>query len=81
MKLMTLQSTERVASSGVMDRQKVSTHKPSGITNDANDFANETMNDPAYPLKLLKKAITVGTKTLEIQKSMPPLRIHKKMAS
>ena len=63
----------------VMDRQVVSTHKASGITNDANDFANETMTDPAYPLRLLKKAITVGIKTREIQSSMPPLRIHKKM--
>lgn len=64
----------------VMDRQRVSVHKDSGIENDANDFANETMNDPAYPLKLLKKAITVGIKTREIQRSMPPLRIHKKMS-
>ncbi|MXW06825.1 MAG: DEAD/DEAH box helicase, partial [Gammaproteobacteria bacterium] len=65
----------------IMDRQRVSTHKASGIVNDANDFAIETMNDPAYPLKLLKKAITVGIKTLEIQKSMPPLKIHKKMSA
>ena len=63
----------------VMDRQCVATHKDSGIVNDANDFANETMNDPGYPLRLLKKAITVGSKTREIQKSMPPLKIHKKM--
>ena len=64
----------------VMDRQRISTHKDSDIENDANDFANETMNDPAYPLKLLKKAITVGIKTREIQRAMPPLRIHKKMS-
>ena len=63
----------------VMDRQRVSVHKDSGIVNDANDFAIETMNDPTYPLRLLKQAITVGSKTLEIQKSMPPLKIHKKM--
>lgn len=63
----------------VMDRQCISTHKDSGIENDANDFANETMHDPEYPLKLLKKAITVGLKTRDIQNSMPPLRIHKKM--
>ena len=63
----------------VMDRQRVSIHGDSGITNDANDFANETMNDPEYPLRLLKKAITVGVKTREIRNSMPPLRIYKKM--
>ena len=64
----------------VMDRQRVTKHKDSGIVNDANDFAHETMGDPSYPLRLLKKAITVGIKTREIQKSMPPLRIHKKMS-
>ena len=63
----------------VMDRQRVSTHKDSGIVNDANDFAIKTMKDPAYPLKLLKKAITVGIKTHEIQQSLPSLRIHEKM--
>ena len=63
----------------VMDRQRISTHKDSGIVNNANDFAIETMSDPAYPLKLLKKAITVGIKTREIQKLMPPLTFHKKM--
>lgn len=63
----------------VMDRQRVSVHRDSSIVNDANDFAIETMNDPSYPLKLLKKAVTVGIKTREIQKSMPHLRIHKKM--
>jgi hypothetical protein len=27
-------------------------HKDSGIVNDANDWAIETMNDPSYPLNL-----------------------------
>lgn len=63
----------------VMDRQQIRTHKDSGIVNDPNDFANETMNDPEYPLKLLKKAITVALRTRELKRSMPPLRIHKKM--
>ena len=63
----------------VMDRQRIRIHKDSGILNDANDFANETMKDPTYPLKLLKKAVTVGIRTRIIQQSMPPLRIHKKM--
>ncbi len=63
----------------VMDRQQVRTHKDSGIVNDPNDFANETMKDPAYPLRLLKRAITAGIETRKIQQSMPPLRIHPKM--
>ena len=63
----------------VMDRQRISKHRENGIVNDPNDFAIETMNDPAYPLKLLKKAINIGIKTREVQKSMPPLRVHKKM--
>ena len=63
----------------VVDRQQIRTDKRSGIVNDPNDFAIETMNDPAYPLKLLKKAITVGLRSRELKRSMPPLRIHKKM--
>lgn len=35
-----------------MERQGVSTHKDSGIVNDANDWAIETMNNAAYPLEL-----------------------------
>ncbi len=63
----------------VMDRQQVRIHKDSGIVNDPNDFANETMKDPAYPLRLLKRAITAGIETRKIQQSMPPLKIHPKM--
>ncbi|MBI9741139.1 endonuclease, partial [Escherichia coli] len=36
----------------VMERQGVSTHKDSGIVNDANDWAIETMHNPRYPLEL-----------------------------
>ena len=50
----------------VMSRQGVSTHKDSGIVNDANDFAIETMGDPAYPLRLLAKVITVSLETIRI---------------
>lgn len=30
-------------------RQAVKTDKDSGIVNDANDYANETVGDPRYP--------------------------------
>ena len=59
----------------VMDRQRVTTHKASGITNDPNKYAVETVGDPAYPLKLLLKVITVSLKTLEIVRGLPSLRI------
>lgn len=59
----------------VMERQAVSEHKDSGIVNDANLWATETMNDPAYPLKLFQRVITVSLKTLEIVKSLPMLAI------
>ncbi len=57
----------------VMDRQCVRTDKASGIVNDANDYANETMNDPRYPLDLLRRVITVSLDTLQIVRSLPEL--------
>ncbi len=59
----------------VMERQCVKTDKASGIVNDANDYANETMNDPKYPLDLFLRVITVSLKTLEIVRSLPKLDI------
>lgn len=57
----------------VMDRQTVSTHKASGITNDANDYANETMGDPRYPLDLFRRIITVSLETMKIVNALPEL--------
>jgi predicted helicase len=57
----------------VMERQGVSTDKDSGITNDANDWAIETMNNPRYPLELLLRVITVSLETMKIVKSLPNL--------
>ncbi|HEO0817100.1 TPA: DEAD/DEAH box helicase [Acinetobacter baumannii] len=59
----------------VMERQRVSTHKDSGIVNDANDWAIETMNNPAYPLELFLRVITVSLETMKIVKSLPKLDI------
>ena len=59
----------------VMERQGVSTHKDSGIVNDANDWANETMNNPAYPLELFLRVIKVSLETMKIVKSLPKLDI------
>lgn len=59
----------------VMKRQVVKTDKPSGIVNDANDYANETAGDPRYPLDLFCRVITVSLETMRIVKELPPLDI------
>ncbi|KZX97451.1 MULTISPECIES: DEAD/DEAH box helicase [unclassified Sulfitobacter] len=57
----------------VMERQVVKTDKASGIVNDANDYANETMGDPAYPLELFRRVINVSLETIEIVRALPKL--------
>jgi predicted helicase len=59
----------------VVERQCVKTEKDSGIVNDANDWANETMNNPKYPLELFQRVITVSLETLKIVASLPGLEI------
>ena len=59
----------------VMERQSVKTHTDSGIVNDANLWATETMGDAAYPLKLFQRVITVSLETMKIVKSLPKLEI------
>ncbi len=58
-----------------MERQAVTTDKNSGIVNDANQWAIETMHDPAYPLKLFQRVITVSLETMKIEKNLPRLDI------
>ena len=50
----------------VMERQCVKVDKASGIVNDANRYAIETMGDPAYPLMLFRRVITVSLETMKI---------------
>jgi len=59
----------------VMERQAVKVDKDSGITNDANDYAVETVGDPRYPFDLLRQVITVSLETMKIVKALPPLDI------
>jgi predicted helicase len=59
----------------VMERQAVTKHKDSGIVNDANLWAKETMGDAAYPLKLFQRVITVSLETMKIVKALPKLDI------
>lgn len=60
----------------VMERQVVKTDAASGIVNDANRYAIETVGDPAYPLKLFQRVITVSLETMKIVRSLPPLDIR-----
>lgn len=57
----------------VMERQAVRTDKASGIVNDANDWANETMGNPKYPLELFQRVVTVSLETQKIVKALPKL--------
>ncbi|MFT8555445.1 MAG: type ISP restriction/modification enzyme [Zymomonas mobilis] len=59
----------------VVERQCVKTDKKSGIVNDANDWAVETMHNPRYPLELFLRVITVSLETMKIVKSLPALDI------
>ncbi len=57
----------------VVERQCVKTDKDSGIVNDANAWACETMGNPKYPLELFMRVITVSLETQKIVKGLPPL--------
>ncbi|WP_343212205.1 type ISP restriction/modification enzyme, partial [Bartonella grahamii] len=60
----------------VMGRQCVKTDKKSGIVNDANHYAVETVGNPAYPLELFQRVITVSLETMKIVKNLPKLEIR-----
>lgn len=57
----------------IMERQSVKTDKKSEITNDANDWAIETMDNARYPLELLLRVINVSLKTQNIVNGLPEL--------
>ncbi|WP_202031655.1 hypothetical protein [Paraburkholderia sacchari] len=52
------------------------TDKESGIGNDANDYAIETMHNPRCPLELFQRFVTVSLETMKIVKSLPRLDIQ-----
>jgi predicted helicase len=56
-------------------RQRVKSDKASGIVNDANRYAVETVGNPAYPLELFQRVITVSLETLKIVRSLPKLEL------
>ena len=59
----------------VVERQCLKTDKDSGIVNDANAWALETMNDPRYPLDLFLRVVTVSLETNRIVNALPALEI------
>ncbi|UNF46895.1 DEAD/DEAH box helicase [Bartonella krasnovii] len=60
----------------VMERQIVKTDKASGIVNDANRYAVETVGNPAYPLELFQRVITVSLETMKIVRNLPKLEVR-----
>ncbi|MGI9345796.1 MAG: type ISP restriction/modification enzyme, partial [Gammaproteobacteria bacterium] len=65
----------RSAIEWVMERQRISTHKDSGIVNNPNDWAVETMGNPRYPLDLLLKVIGISVESVRIIKALPALKL------
>lgn len=59
----------------VVERQCVKADKASGIVNDANAWAIETVGNPRYPLELFLRVITVSLETLKIVKALPALDV------
>ncbi|OIR19961.1 type I restriction enzyme EcoKI subunit R [mine drainage metagenome] len=64
----------------VVERQCVKPDKDSGIVNDANDWAIETMNNPRYPLELFMRVVTVSLETMKIVSGLPKLEIGEENA-
>ncbi len=60
----------------VMGCQCVKINKKSGIVNDANRYAVEIVGNPAYPLELFQRVITVSLETMKIVKKLPKLEIR-----
>lgn len=50
----------KLATDWVLEWQRASTDKVSGIVNDANDWAIETMHHATYLLELVQRVITVS---------------------
>ena len=62
----------------IMDRQTISIDKETKIVNDPNDYANETIKNPAYPLELLQRIISLSIESQNLIKSLPALQIVNK---
>ena len=63
----------RSALDWILERYQIKTDKPSGITNDPNDWSREH-NQPRYILDLLTRIVTVSVRTVEIVDQLPRLQ-------
>tara|TARA_X000000950_G_scaffold289061_1_gene409461 strand:+ start:426 stop:5255 length:4830 start_codon:yes stop_codon:yes gene_type:complete len=61
----------------VMERQKITFNEETKISNNANNYANETRQDSEYILKLLISVINLSLETLKLIKKIPELNIIK----
>ncbi|MBE7179425.1 MAG: damage-inducible protein, partial [Mucilaginibacter polytrichastri] len=59
----------------VMERQGVKADKDSGLVNDTNRYAAESAGNPAYPLELFQRVITVSLETMRIVRGLPSLEL------
>lgn len=59
----------------VINQQKTSIDKDTGIINDPNDYAIENMQNPAYILELLLRVIQISLDTCDILNNLPKLSI------
>ena len=66
---------DKFALQWVMDQQCVKTDRARGIINDANDYANETVGDPRYPLEMFHCVNMVSLETMKIVRGLPELDI------
>jgi len=57
----------------LLETYQMDTDRPSGITNDPNDWSD----DPAYIVNLVKRIVTVSVETMKIVKALPPLNERK----
>jgi predicted helicase len=57
----------------IVERYCIKTDKDSGIENDANAWGIEVENNPAYPLELFQRVITVSLETRKIIDGLPVL--------
>ncbi len=59
----------------VVERQAVKTDKDSGIGNEANDWAVETMGNPRYPLELFQRVVTASIETMKIVRALARVKL------
>lgn len=63
----------RSAIDWVINQQKISIDSKTGIINDANDYAAETIGNPAYVLELLLRVIYISIETEKIINNLPSI--------